>query len=128
MKTFPTATRALRRRLGARVSVADDALFRASFDGSKLAFTPEAVVWPRARADIAAVLALGLVIVIVHCRRRRSATSSTSLECIGTVHEVMPRISTSEQFSFGFTTSGVIAYSTDQLANSHGMDSLFPDE
>jgi glycolate oxidase len=58
MKTFPTATHALRRRLGTRVSVADDALFRASFDGSKLAFPPEAVVRPRARADIAAVLAL----------------------------------------------------------------------
>ena len=59
MTRHPKATAALIRRLGrARVATSDGALFRASFDGSKLSFPPEAVVFPRARADIAATLAL----------------------------------------------------------------------
>jgi glycolate oxidase len=58
MKTFSAATRLLRRRLGARVAVSDGERFRASFDGSKLSFSPEAVVRPRDEADVAAVLAL----------------------------------------------------------------------
>ena len=59
MKYFPKATRELARKLGAaRVAVSEDARFRASFDGSKLSFMPEAVVTPRNNADIAATLAL----------------------------------------------------------------------
>ena len=59
MKHFPAATRLLRRRLGARVvRTAADALAAASFDASKLAFLPEAVVFPRHDADLAATLAL----------------------------------------------------------------------
>lgn len=52
------ATRLLRRKLGARVAVGDDARFRASFDGSKLSFLPDAVVRPRSREDVAVVLRL----------------------------------------------------------------------
>ncbi len=58
MKTFLAATQQLRRRLGARVAVTDTARFRASFDGSKLSFLPDAVVKPRNDADIGVVLAL----------------------------------------------------------------------
>jgi len=59
MKHFSNATRALARKLGAaRVAVSEDARFRASFDSSKLSFMPEAVVFPRKNADIAATLAL----------------------------------------------------------------------
>ncbi len=59
MKSFPAATRLLRRRLGARVVRTDDvALGAASFDASKLPFPPEAVVFPRDNADVATVLAL----------------------------------------------------------------------
>ena len=53
-----SATALLRRRLGSRVATSADARFGASFDGSKLSFLPEAVVFPRANADIAATLAL----------------------------------------------------------------------
>src|SRR5208283_160121 len=49
----------LRARLGSKiVRTGGDSRRAASFDGSKLAFTPDAVVFPRGRADIAAVLAL----------------------------------------------------------------------
>jgi len=60
MKHFPKATRELARKLGARarVAVSEGARFRASFDGSKLSFMPEAVVAPRNNAGIAATLAL----------------------------------------------------------------------
>ncbi len=56
--SFRFATQQLRRRLGKRVAVSDSARFKASFDGSKLSFLPEAVVKPRSDADIAVVLAL----------------------------------------------------------------------
>jgi glycolate oxidase len=56
MPSHASATRLLRRRLGARVATDDEARFRASFDGSKLSFLPEAVIRPRGDADIAAVL------------------------------------------------------------------------
>ncbi|MGH8017911.1 MAG: FAD-binding oxidoreductase, partial [Opitutaceae bacterium] len=55
---FAKATAALRRRLGARVRLDHDARHRASFDGSKLSFMPEAVVAVRAEKDIAVVLEL----------------------------------------------------------------------
>ncbi len=55
---FTAATRMLKRRLGARVLTTPAACFKASFDGSKLSFLPEAVVEPRRGADIATVLKL----------------------------------------------------------------------
>ncbi len=57
-KKFTAATKLLQRQLGSKVSITEDACFAASFDGSKLAFMPEAVVKPKTRADIAAVLKL----------------------------------------------------------------------
>ncbi len=58
MKTPASATRLLVRRLGARVATSDSARFAASFDGSKLSFLPDAVVYPKAREEIAIVLKL----------------------------------------------------------------------
>ncbi len=59
MKHFPKATAALARKLGrARVATSDTARFRASFDGSKLSFLPDAVVFPRKGDDISATLIL----------------------------------------------------------------------
>ena len=55
---FAKATAQLRRRLGSRVATSDDARFRASFDGSKLSFLPDAVVSPKTNADIGLVLTL----------------------------------------------------------------------
>jgi glycolate oxidase len=53
------ATRQLRRRLGRAVVRTDaEATAAASFDGSKIAFAPEAAIFPRSRPDIATVLAL----------------------------------------------------------------------
>lgn len=58
MPNFSSATAVLKRRLGACVSTDHDALFAASFDGSKLSFLPDAVVSPRTHAHITAVLTL----------------------------------------------------------------------
>ncbi len=58
MSNFSSATTQLKRRLGACVSTAHDALFAASFDGSKLSFLPDAVVRPRTNAHITTVLTL----------------------------------------------------------------------
>ncbi|MBW8782717.1 MAG: FAD-binding protein [Verrucomicrobia bacterium] len=58
MNKIRSATTQLKRKLGPAVSTAHDALFAASFDGSKLSFLPDAVVKPRTNADIAALLAL----------------------------------------------------------------------
>ena len=59
MSPFASATRLLKRRLGARVVSTDTAsLFAASFDSSKISFLPEAVVKPRREADIGVALAL----------------------------------------------------------------------
>jgi len=55
---FAAATAKLRRRLGSRVATTDAALFRASFDGSKLSFLPEAVIAPKTNADIGIALTL----------------------------------------------------------------------
>jgi glycolate oxidase len=54
----PSATRELRRRLGADVSVDREACFAASFDSSKISFLPEAVINPRREEDIGTVLEL----------------------------------------------------------------------
>jgi len=58
LRRFKTATEALRRALGGRVRVDEQALFEASFDGSKLSFMPEAVVRVRSERAIATVLEL----------------------------------------------------------------------
>lgn len=59
MKTHPAATRALRRRLGSRVVRTEQAArAAASYDSLKLAFPPEAVVFPRNRRDLGEVLSL----------------------------------------------------------------------
>ena len=56
---YRNATQTLRRRLGAKVVRTDaESLYAAGFDSSKILFSPEAVVFPRNEADIAAVLAL----------------------------------------------------------------------
>ena len=56
---FSSATKQLRARLGAGVARTDGESRRAaSFDGSKIAFTPAAAIFPRGHADIAEVLAL----------------------------------------------------------------------
>lgn len=57
--SFASATRSLRRRLGADVVATDQAsCFAASFDSSKISFVPEAVIKPRREADIGVVLTL----------------------------------------------------------------------
>ncbi|HYP16634.1 MAG TPA: FAD-linked oxidase C-terminal domain-containing protein [Opitutus sp.] len=57
--SFASATRSLRRRLGADVVAIDQAsCFAASFDSSKISFVPEAVIKPRREADIGVVLTL----------------------------------------------------------------------
>lgn len=58
MATSAQALRNLRKRLGSRVDTSRQARWQASFDSSKVSFMPEAVVTPRAEADIGAVLAL----------------------------------------------------------------------
>jgi glycolate oxidase len=59
MKSFSAATRLLKRRLGGRTVVTDDAALRAaSFDSAKLPFRPEAVVRVRNEADVGITLEL----------------------------------------------------------------------
>lgn len=58
MSTFLNATRALKRTLGAKVALSDEDRFKASFDGSKLSFLPDAVVFPRTPADLGVMLRL----------------------------------------------------------------------
>lgn len=58
LSPFAKATAQLKRRLGALVATSDDARFRASFDGSKLSFLPEAVIAPKRNEDISTVLVL----------------------------------------------------------------------
>jgi glycolate oxidase len=57
-KNFTAATKLLGQKLGTRVATSHDARFRASFDGSKLSFLPDAVVFPRKNADIGETLQL----------------------------------------------------------------------
>ncbi len=59
MKSFAAATALLKRRLGARVVLTDEAALReVSFDSSKILFRPCAVIRARSEADIGAVLEL----------------------------------------------------------------------
>lgn len=55
---FSNATIALKTQLGESVTTGEEALFRASYDGSKLSFLPEAVVHPKNHAEIEALLIL----------------------------------------------------------------------
>jgi len=58
VQTHAQATRALQRRLGPAVDTSDAGRAAASYDSSKLAFKPAAVITPRRRADIGTVLDL----------------------------------------------------------------------
>lgn len=59
MKTYTAATRALVRKLGARVVATDEqSRFDASFDSSKISFMPEAVIRARREAEIGEALTL----------------------------------------------------------------------
>jgi len=59
MPTFASATRELKRRLGAAVVATDDAARQAAaFDSSKIPFVPAAVIKPRREADIGVALTL----------------------------------------------------------------------
>jgi glycolate oxidase len=59
VKTYAAATRFLLRRLGQdQVLTSGPALREAAFDSSKIAFDPQAVIRPRGRKDLAAVLEL----------------------------------------------------------------------
>ncbi len=59
MPTFASATRELKRRLGAAVVATDDASRQAAaFDSSKIPFVPVAVIRPRKAADIGVALTL----------------------------------------------------------------------
>ncbi|QYM80071.1 FAD-binding protein [Horticoccus luteus] len=59
MKLNPRATAALRRKLGAKVVLTDEAsCYAASFDSSKISFLPEAVIKPRKEAEVGVVLTL----------------------------------------------------------------------
>jgi glycolate oxidase len=59
MRSHAVATRLLRRRLGAKVvRTGEKARETASFDSLKIPFLPEAVIFPRHQADVAAVLEL----------------------------------------------------------------------
>lgn len=55
---FSKATAALKRKLGDSVLTDEEALFRASFDGSKLSFLPEAVIRPKSEEEVGALLRL----------------------------------------------------------------------
>jgi glycolate oxidase len=56
---FASATRLLKRRLGSRIVVTDEASrFAASFDSSKISFMPEAVIKPRREKEIGVALEL----------------------------------------------------------------------
>lgn len=58
MPVQPASLRNLRRALGAKVDVSQKGRWAASFDSSKISFLPEAVITPRAEADIGVVLQL----------------------------------------------------------------------
>lgn len=56
--SIATATRQLKKRLGARVDTSREGCWAASFDSSKISFLPAAVITPRQEADVGAVLEL----------------------------------------------------------------------
>ena len=58
MRVFSTATRQLKRRLGARVDTSKRGCWAASFDSSKISFLPVAVIMLRNEKDIGPVLEL----------------------------------------------------------------------
>ncbi len=58
MKSFASATTALKRSLGARVDLSREGCWAASFDSSKISFLPEAVITPRDEQEIGVVLTL----------------------------------------------------------------------
>ena len=59
MKSFAQGTAALKRKLGAKIVLTDDAaLAEASFDSAKIPFRPEAVIRVRKESEVGAVLAL----------------------------------------------------------------------
>lgn len=58
MQAHTSATRKLKRRLGAAVDTSRAGCWAASFDSSKISFLPVAVVTPRKEADIGVVLGL----------------------------------------------------------------------
>ncbi len=55
---FAKATAALKRKLGDSVWTSEEARFRASFDGSKLSFMPDAVARPKNEEEVEALLLL----------------------------------------------------------------------
>ena len=57
-KSHASATAALKRRLGSRVDISEKGRWAASFDSSKISFLPEAVIMPKAEADVGVVLEL----------------------------------------------------------------------
>lgn len=58
LATHMTATRQLKKRLGARVDTSKQGCWAASFDSSKISFLPVAVITPRTEKDIGPVLDL----------------------------------------------------------------------
>ncbi len=75
MKSFAQATALLKRKLGARVVVTDEAArHEASFDSSKILFSTEAVIRPRKEADIGVVLALANTFRVPVTTRGRGTT------------------------------------------------------
>ncbi len=56
--SYEKATRSLRRKLGSCVVTDDESLYAASFDGSKLAYPPEAVVRPKSEENVSEALKL----------------------------------------------------------------------
>src|SRR5438067_11028484 len=79
MKSHPAATRALQRRLGARVVFTDDTAQRgASFDSIKIPFRPEAVVRVRRESDVGVVLELANKFRVPVTTRGRGTTLTGS--------------------------------------------------
>ncbi len=75
MKSFAQATALLKRKLGARVVVTDEAArHEASFDSSKILFSTEAVIRPRKEADLGVVLALANTFRVPVTTRGRGTT------------------------------------------------------
>jgi glycolate oxidase len=75
MKSYSAATAQLRRRLGAKVVVTDEAaLHEASFDSAKIPFRPAAVVRVRKAAEVGAVLQLANRLRVPVTTRGRGTT------------------------------------------------------
>ena len=72
------ATTVLRQRLGASVSVDTEDLFKKSFDGMKIAFTPEAVVRPGESAEVGTLLELANIFEVPVTTRGAGSTLTGS--------------------------------------------------